>query len=67
MLIADCRVGISQMGSLKGKLTVTKRVYDLDSRKILDESHAMSAEVIGWSNEELDWNAAAEKVMQGLK
>lgn len=67
MLIADCQVGISQMGSLKGKLTVTKRIYDLDSRKILDESHAMSAEVIGWSNEELDWSAAAEKVMQGLK
>jgi hypothetical protein len=67
MLIADCHVGISQMGSLKGKLTVTKKIYDLDSRKIIDESHAMSAEVIGWSNEELDWSAAAEKVMQGLK
>ena len=67
ILIADCQVGISQMGSLKGKLTVTKKIYDLDSRKILDESHAMSAEVIGWSNEELDWSAAAEKVMQGLK
>lgn len=67
MLIADCQVGVSQMGSLKGKLTVTKRIYDLESRKIIDESHAMSAEVIGWSNEELDWSAAAEKVMQGLK
>jgi hypothetical protein len=67
MLYADCQVGVSQMGSLKGKLTVTKKIYDLDSREILDESHAMSAEVIGWSNEELDWNAAAEKVMQGLK
>jgi hypothetical protein len=67
MLFANCQVGVSQMGSLKGKLTVTKKIYDLDSRKILDESLAVSAEVIGWSNEELDWSAAAEKVMQGLK
>ena len=67
MLFANCQVGVSQMGSLKGKLTVTKKIYDLDSRKILDESPAVSAEVIGWSTEELDWSAAAEKVMQGLK
>jgi hypothetical protein len=67
MLNASCQVGVSQMGSLKGKLTVTKKIYDLDSRKVLDGPHTMSAEVIGWSNEELDWNAAAEKVMQGLK
>lgn len=67
MLFANCQVGVSQMGSLKGKLTVTKKIYDLDSRKILAESLAVSAEVIGWSNEELDWNAAAEKVMLGLK
>jgi hypothetical protein len=67
LLIANCQVGVSQMGSLKGKLTVTKKIYDLDSRKVLDGPLTMSAEVIGWSNEELDWSAAAEKVMQGLK
>jgi hypothetical protein len=67
MLFAICQVGVSQMGSLKGKLTVTQKIYDLESRKILDESHAVSAEVIGWSTEELDWSAAAEKVMLGLK
>ena len=67
ILIAICQVGVSQMGSLKGKLTVTKRIYDLDNRRIIDESHAMSAEVIGWSNDELDWSAAAEKVMLGLR
>jgi len=67
ILIASCKVAMSQMGSLKGKLTVTKKIYDLESRKELDVPRTMSAEVIGWSNEELDWNAAAEKVMQGLK
>jgi hypothetical protein len=67
MLFANCQVGVSQMGSLKGKLTATKKIYDLESRKILDVSNAVTAEVIGWSNEELDWSAAAEKVMLGLK
>jgi hypothetical protein len=67
MLTASCQVGLSPMGSLKGALKVKKIVYDLESRKVLDGPHTMSAEVIGWSDEELDWNAAAEKVMQGLK
>lgn len=67
LLVANCQVEVSQMGSLKGKLTVTKKIYDLDNRRIIDESQAKSAEVIGWSNDELDWSAAAEKVMQGLK
>ena len=67
ILIANCKVEVSQMGSLKGTLTVTKKIYDLNNRRIIDESHAMSAEVIGWSNDELDWNAAEEKVMLGLK
>jgi hypothetical protein len=67
MLFANCQVGVSQMGSLKGKLTATKKIYDLDSRKILVVSNPVTAEVIGWSNEELDWSAAAEKVMLGLK
>ena len=67
ILIASCQVGTSPMGSLKGTLTVTKKIYDLQSRKVLDGLRTMSAEVIGWSNEDLDWNAAAEKVMRGLK
>lgn len=67
LLISSCQVGVSQMGSLKGTLKVTKKVYNLDSRKMLEAPRTMSAEVIGWSNEELDWSAAAGKVMQGLK
>jgi len=67
MLNASCQVGVSQMGSLKGKLTVTKTIYDITRLKWQEGSPTASAEVIGWSNEELDWSAAAEKVMQGLK
>jgi hypothetical protein len=67
LLISNCQVGVSQMGSLKGTLKVTKKVYDLDSRKVLETPRTMSAEVIGWSNEELDWSAAADKVMDALK
>jgi|GEM_PF-4108671 hypothetical protein len=67
MLISNCQVGVSQMGSLKGILKVTKKVYDLDSRKVLETPRTTSAEVIGWSNEELDWSAAADKAMEGLK
>lgn len=56
----------SQMGSLKGTLTISRTVYDIESRKVL-KADTVSAQVIGWSNEELDWSAAAEKAMQGLK
>lgn len=67
ILVANCQVETSQMGSLKGRLTVTKKIYDLASRKMLDGSSTRSAEVIGWSSDELDWNAAAEKVIRGFK
>lgn len=67
LLKANSRVTTSQMGALKGTLTVSRTVYDIDSRKVLKGPDTVSAQVIGWSNEELDWHAAAEKAMQNFK
>jgi len=67
LLKADSRVSTSPMGALKGTLTVSRVLYDIDSRKILKGPDTVSAQVIGWSNSELDWNAAAEKAMQGFQ
>jgi hypothetical protein len=67
LLKASSQVVTSQMGSLKGTLTVSRTVYDIESHKIMKGPDTASAQVIGWSDEELDWNAAAEKAMQGLK
>ena len=67
MLKASSQVGTSPMGALKGTLTVSRTVYDIESHKVLKGPDTVSAQVIGWSNEELDWIAAAEKAMQGLK
>lgn len=64
---ANTQTGTSAMGALKGTLTVSKTEYDIESRKILKGPDTASAQVIGWSNEELDWNAAAEKAMRDLK
>lgn len=59
-------IGTSQMGAMKGTLTITRTILDIRMDKILKEDNA-SAQVIGWSNEELDWNAAVDKAVQGLK
>jgi hypothetical protein len=67
LLKASSQVVMSPMGALKGTLTVSRTVYDIDRRKIVKGPDTVSTQVIGWSNEELDWNAAAEKAMQGLK
>lgn len=67
MLQASSQVGTSPMGALKGTLTVSRTVYDIESRKVMKGPDTASAQIIGWSNDELDWNAAAEKAMQGLK
>ncbi|HEU0188445.1 MAG TPA: LPP20 family lipoprotein [Gallionella sp.] len=67
LLKASSQVVTSQMGSLKGTLSVSRTVYDIESHKVLKGPDTASAQVIGWSNEELDWVAAAEKAMQGLK
>lgn len=67
LLKANGQVTTSQMGALKGTLTVSRTVYDIESRKVVKGPDTASAQVIGWSNEELDWLAAAEKAMQNLK
>ena len=65
LLKAASKVEISQMGARKGTITIIRTVYDIENHK-QQGPHTVSAQVIGWSNEELDWNAAAEKAMQGL-
>jgi DNA-binding protein YbaB len=67
LLKVGSQVGTSPMGALKGTLSVSRTVYDIESRKIVKGPDTASAQVIGWNYEELDWNAAAEKAMQGLK
>lgn len=67
LLKAGSQVGTSPMGALKGTLTVSRTVYDIESQKIVKGPDVVSTQVIGWSNEELDWDTAAEKAMEGLK
>jgi len=67
LLTASSQIGTSQMGSLKGTLNVSRTVFDIESHKVIKGPDKVSAQVIGWSNEELDWIAAAEKAMQDLK
>lgn len=66
LLNAGTQVVTTQMGSLKGTLTVSKTVYDIQNGRVL-KTDKMSTQVIGWGREELDWGAAAEKVMQSFK
>lgn len=67
LLTVSSSVTTSQMGSLKGTLNISRTVYDIDSRKAVKGPDKTSTQVIGWSREELDWGAAAEKAMQNLK
>lgn len=67
LLNVSSQVVTSQMGSLKGTLTVSRTVYDLDSSKAVRGPDKASTQVIGWGREELDWGTAAEKAMQSLK
>lgn len=67
VLKASSQVTTSPMGSLKGTLTISRTVYDIESRKVLKGPDTVSTQVIGWSDSELDWNAAAEKAMESFK
>lgn len=67
LLNASSQVVTSQMGSLKGTLTVTKTVFDIKTGKKIQDTEKASTQVIGWAREELDWGTAAEKAMQSLK
>jgi hypothetical protein len=66
LLKTSSQVGVSQMGAYKGTLTITKTVFDIENHKKQGPRTA-SAQVIGWSNEELDWLSAVDKAMQELK
>ena len=67
LLKVGTRVETSNMGALKGTLTVTKAVYDIHSKNVLNGPFSASAQVISWGHEELNWESAADKAMQGLK
>lgn len=67
LLDANVQIVTSQMGALKGTLTVSKTVYDIESHKVLKGPDNASAQVIGWSREELDWGTATEKIMPNFK
>ncbi len=67
LLNASTQVVASQMGTLKGTLTLSKTVYDIESRKVMQGPDTVSAQIIGWSNAELDWDVAADKAIQSIK
>ncbi len=65
LLRASSQILMGQMGALKGTLTITKTVYDIERQRKQSQQTA-SAKVIGWSNDELDWLAAVHKAMKSL-
>jgi len=67
LLNATSRIETSQMGALKGTLTISRTIYDIDSHKEIKVADTVSAQVIGWKSDELDWQSAAVKAMQGFK
>lgn len=66
LLNTNSQVSTSQMGALKGVITVSRTVYDIESHKIM-KADIGKGEIIGWSDAELDWETAAEKAIQDLK
>ncbi len=67
LIKVDSRVEVSNIGAHKGTLSVSKTVYDIVSKNVVNGPYSISAQVIGWGNEDLNWDLAAEKVVQGLK
>lgn len=67
LLKASRQVTTSQMGAIKGTLIVSRTEYDIESRRILKGPDTVSAQVIGWNDDELDWEYAAKKAVQDLK
>jgi hypothetical protein len=57
----------TQLGALKATLVVTKTIFDIESRKVIKGPDTASAQIIGWSEMELDWLMAAEKTMLNFK
>ena len=55
--------GTSAMGAIKGTLTVEYTLFDVETRKVLSGPKSSFAQVIGWSEEEINWNMAAEKII----
>ncbi len=66
-LKVDARTETSAMGAMKGTMTISETVYDIAQDKPIKTPPAATAQVIGWDNEELNWDLAADKVMQELK
>lgn len=62
----DGRVETSNMGALKGIVSVSKTNYDITHRNIINQPLNASAHVIGWGNDEVNWASAAEKALQNL-
>lgn len=64
LLDINTTVTDSEMGAYKGTLKVNKTVFDVSSKKILKGPDGSFAEVISWSDDELDWNLAADKIIK---
>lgn len=59
------RVETTAMGALKGTLSVDKTDYDVESGKVLSGPDNAFAQVIAWSADDLNWDAAADKIISG--
>jgi len=66
LLEVEAEVEGSNMGAQKGTIEVSKTIYDVNSGKVLSGPVRVSAQVIGWGNDELNWTAAANKAMRDL-
>lgn len=57
-------VEISDFGTYNGSLLVDKITYNVESRRIINGPKNAFVEVIGWSEEELDWTIASKKIIE---
>lgn len=62
----DGRKEVTNMGALKGTITISKTFYDVTNKRITNKPPSISSQVLGWGNDDINWETAAEKVIQKL-
>jgi len=62
----DGRVETTSMGALKGTIAVSKTDYDVINKRIINKPANASSQVLGWGNDQINWDIAAEKAIEDL-
>lgn len=57
----------SSMGSFKGTLRVNKKKYNLNTGRFEGTPDEVFAQALGWTEDKLNWDVAAEKIIQSRK